>query len=120
MQNQEIAKKLLEAYEKSRLSYADLSRATGIPKSMIQRYFTGSVERIPVERLEALCGALGLDVEELLGWDNSARKQREKRAFYDSMTPMQAILFDASKDLTENEQQVVLAMITALRATRGE
>ena len=120
MQNQEIAEKLLEAYEKSRMSYADLSRATGIPKSMIQRYVTGSVERIPIERLEALCRALGLDVEELLGWDNTPRKMREKRAFYDSMTPMQAILYDASKDLTEDEQQTVLAMITALRATRRE
>ena len=68
--------------------------------------------------LEALCRALGLDVEKLLGWDSSARKMREKRALYESMTPMQAILYDASKDLTEDEQQAVLAMITALRATR--
>lgn len=119
MNSREIAAKLLETFEESGESYGSLSKATGIPKSMIQRYFSGSTERIPIERLELLCKALGLDVTELLGWDKDTRL-REKGLVSRTMTPQQAVLFDVTKNLTPAEQKAVMAMIEAMKGTKTD
>ena len=121
MDHRKISETLLEAFKISGKSYAELERATGIHKSMIQRYLTGSVERIPLERLEALCKELGLIVEDLIGWDRSRPAQMaEPGKVYRSMTPQQAVLFDASEGLTEPERQAVINMINAFKESRGE
>ena len=122
MNHREIAERLEEAYEASKKSYSDLSAETGIPRSMIQRYVSGSTERIPIERLSKLCDALGLDVQELLGWTQPGTMKMKEASgvVYRAMTPQQAVLFDAEKDLTAEEQAAVIAMITAMRSTRRD
>ena len=122
MNHREIAERLEEAYEASKKSYSDLSAETGIPRSMIQRYVSGATERIPIERLSKLCDALGLDVQELLGWTQpgTMKMKEDSGVVYRAMTPQQAVLFDAEKDLTAEEQAAVIAMITAMRSTRRD
>ena len=71
MDYKEIAAKLLKAFESSDYSYGELSKITGIPKSALQRYITGDTGKIPMDRLRIICEKLGLDVAELLGWDES-------------------------------------------------
>ena len=66
----EIATKLSAAIAASKLSYGELSKLTGIPKSAIQRYATGATEKIPLERLRALAGALGLSLSALTPWED--------------------------------------------------
>ena len=68
----EIAKRLSAAIAASKTSYGELSRRTGIPKSAIQRYATGTTEKIPIERLRALSAALGLSFSELTPWEEKA------------------------------------------------
>ncbi len=119
MGHHEIARKLLEAYEQAGVSYADLSKATGIHKSMIQRYLSGTV-KIPTERLELLCRALDLDAQELLGWGDRTPRTADEGMVTRSMTPQQAVLFDASRDLTDEERLAVINMINAFKAGRGE
>ena len=117
MNYSEIMSQILEAFESSGLSYSDLSRMTGIPKSMIPRYLTGSVESVPLERLDAICEALGLSLPELLGWRN---RNTGSEKVLRSMTPQQAVLFDKTRDLTEKEQDAIMAVIDALKSTRRE
>ena len=114
MDRREIAKKLLEAYEESGKSYTDLSKLTGIPRSMIQRYLSGNIDRIPIERLQALCRVFGLDINELLGWSDPSVDGKINR----SVTPQQNILLEAADNLTDYERQVVMNMIEALKAGR--
>lgn len=114
MDHQEVARKLLAAYEASGKSYADLAAETGISKATIQRYFTGTTGKIPTDRLEILCRVLGLDVSEMLGWG-----MNEPGVEYRTMTPQQALLFDAAEDLTDSERQAVINMINAFKAARG-
>ena len=116
MNHREIANRLLAAYEESGLSYSELSRLTGIPKSMIQRYLAGNVERIPIERMDSLCKVFHLDINELLGWSEPDRDGRIMR----SVTPEQNYLLDASHDLTDDERRLLLNMIEAVKATRRE
>ena len=75
MNMNEIASRLSAAIAAGKWSYGELSKATGIPKSAIQRYATGATEKIPSERLRALAAALGLTLSALTGWEEAPRDE---------------------------------------------
>ena len=68
----EVSKRLLELIGRRGMSYSELAAKTGIPKSALQRYATGETAKIPLNRLEAMAGALRTTPSYLLGWDKSA------------------------------------------------
>lgn len=74
----EISIRLSAAIEASGYSYGELSKLTGIPKSAIQRYATGTTEKIPVERLRALASALGVSLSALTPWEEPAPAGRDE------------------------------------------
>ena len=74
----EISIRLSAAIEASGYSYGELSKLTGIPKSAIQRYATGTTEKIPVERLRALASALGVSLSALTPWEEPAPAARDE------------------------------------------
>ena len=61
----EITQRLYAAILEKGISYGELARLTGIPKSAIQRYATGTTGKIPLERLSLLAAALGSGREQL-------------------------------------------------------
>ena len=63
------AERLRIARDKKQWSYGMLSDATGFSKSTLQRYETGFVSNIPVERLKIIGGVLGVRPEWLMGFD---------------------------------------------------
>ena len=73
----EIAQRLSAAIAASKTSYGELSKRTGIPKSAIQRYATGTTEKIPLERLRALASALGLSLSALTPWEEAGPARDE-------------------------------------------
>ena len=68
MDMQKIAHILADAFVNSRMTFDELSEKTGIPKSALHRYMSGETEKIPIDRFEAICNALGLDAPAVLGW----------------------------------------------------
>lgn len=66
----EVAKKISNLMYEKNLSYSDLSKITGIPKSTLQRYTTGTTPKIPIDRAQVIATALGISPRELLGWTN--------------------------------------------------
>ena len=67
----EITQRLYAAILEKGISYGELARLTGIPKSAIQRYATGTTGKIPLERLSLLAAALGIPRSALTGWEES-------------------------------------------------
>ncbi len=51
------------------MSYQDLSDKTGISKSTLQRYETGFIKNLGIDKLEILAQALGVSPGYLMGWD---------------------------------------------------
>ncbi|WP_040328562.1 helix-turn-helix domain-containing protein [Clostridium ihumii] len=51
------------------LSYQDLANKTGLSKSTLQRYETGSIKNMPLDKLEILAEALNIEPYYLMGWD---------------------------------------------------
>ena len=78
-----IAKQLSEAFESSGLSYGDLSERTGIAKSALHRYLAGDTKKIPVDRLNDICNALGINPREVVGWSEEPKRdwQLDLQAF---------------------------------------
>lgn len=75
MENNLIAERIKQLRTARRLSYKDLADLTGLSKSTLQRYETGSIRNIPLEKLDAIATALGTTVEEIFG--SSVQKNAE-------------------------------------------
>ena len=67
---------LIERIKERRLtlemSYQDLSDATQISKSTLQRYETGYIKKVPINQIEILAKALHTTPSYLMGWDAPA------------------------------------------------
>lgn len=70
-----VSELLSDLIERSGLSYRDLEKRTGIPRSAIQRYATASTNKIPIDRLQKICQVLGTSAEKLLGWTDDTPAQ---------------------------------------------
>lgn len=67
----DIAVRISKAMSEKKVSYGELNKLTGIPKSALQRYATGETDKIPLDRLELIAEALGVSAEHLIGWDSA-------------------------------------------------
>ena len=65
-----IISRLKESVEKSGFSYVELEKRTGIAKSSIQRYVSGTTKKIPIDAVQAISKAVGVPAEYILGWEN--------------------------------------------------
>lgn len=65
-----IIERLKKSIDKSGLSYAELERKTGISKSALQRYASGSTKKIPVDVIIAVGNAVGVSSAWIMCWDN--------------------------------------------------
>ena len=69
----DISRRILEKIKEKNMSYYELSKKTGIPKSALQRYATGETSKIPLDRLEMIAKALNCSPIYLMGWEESAK-----------------------------------------------
>ena len=73
--NKNDAEQIIKRIKNRRLqlgySYQDLADRTGISKSTLQRYETGEITRLPVNKLEDLAKALEVSPGYLMGWIDS-------------------------------------------------
>lgn len=58
--------KLAEALRERGISQRSLAARTGIPKSAIQRYISGTTAKVPADRLAVMAGVMGIKIEELI------------------------------------------------------
>ena len=65
----EISDRILRLMQAKEVSYGELSRRTGIPKSALQRYATGETPKIPLDRIELIAKALLTSPEYIMGWE---------------------------------------------------
>ena len=65
----EQAERLLKVITDSQLSYAQLEKMTGIAKSSIQRYATGTTKKIPVDAVKLIADATNASAAWIMGWE---------------------------------------------------
>ena len=111
-------------YIESVYSYPELERMTGIPKSTLQRYFTGETEKIPLSSLEKIAKAFDVDPAYLMGWKtkygNAPEPNNDLLALREQLRrqPGMRILFDASKGATEQDLLDAARLIEGFKRRR--
>ena len=66
--------------EQSKLSYQELEKITGVKKSSLQRYASGTTVKIPLDVIEKLSRTFNVSQEYLMGWsDNKKVNTPEKK-----------------------------------------
>lgn len=85
MKNENISKRMIiimdkikKQREKLGYSFQDLSDITGISKSTLQRYETGNIKNIPMDKFEILANALRTTPYELMNWEDKNKKNNIK------------------------------------------
>lgn len=66
----EIMDRLKSKRLKLNISYQELADKTGLSKSTLQRYETGTIRNMPIDKLEIIAEALKVDPAYLMGWDS--------------------------------------------------
>lgn len=67
---QDIMKRMKNRREELNMSYQTLSEKVGISKSTLQRYETGYIKNMPVDKLEEIANALNVSPAYLMGWED--------------------------------------------------
>ena len=139
----DTASLLRQVFSNSGLSYVELEKRTGIPKSVLQRYAAGETKKIPVDAVERIARALDVSPASLLGWQESPDEQDDQTPRYESAAldageaaadaairldadsleilravrerPEMKILFSVSKNVTSEDLKKAIRIIEALQ-----
>ena len=60
-------------------SFQDLANKTNMSKSTLQRYETGAIKNLPLDKLEVLASALQTTPAYLMGWEDTTEEPAPKR-----------------------------------------
>lgn len=67
---QDIMQRMKDRREELNMSYQALSEKVGLSKSTLQRYETGYIKNMPVDKLEEIARALCVSPSYLMGWED--------------------------------------------------
>ena len=70
MGNKDIANRMKRQRLNLEYSYKDLEKITGITASTLQRYETGAINKLPIDKLEVIAKALKVTPSYLMGWED--------------------------------------------------
>lgn len=125
------AERLRKLIEDKHITYVELERLSGVPKSAIQRYASGDTKKIPLDRIFRISDALGVspfdivgmdhpwDTDQSLGlewarWDFGGRESSESQIILHD--PQEAELVNIYRDLNTSGQTVLMGTARGLAA----
>ena len=94
--------------EKSNLSYQELEKLTGIKKSSLQRYASGTTTKIPLDVIEKLSIAFNVSQEYLMGWDVKEDSPSEPQ-----LTEGEKLMLELFRRIPEDRQAAALELLRA-------
>jgi len=106
----ELSERILQLIKEHGISYGELSQQTGIPKSILQRYATGVIAKIPIDRLERIAIALDTTVQFLMGWVTEPTHHEP------ALDDFQFAILSDTKDLSPSQKEEVLRFARMLKA----
>lgn len=110
------AARLKKALSIRNMTQAELCQKTKIPKSALSEYIKGLYDP-KQDRLLILSEALDVDPVWLMGYDVPMEKDNKKISPHDSLTEGEKLMLELFRQIPEDQQPVVLAMIRAALCT---
>ena len=90
------------------LTLLEVEKRTGIKKSSLQRYVSGTTGKIPLSVIEKLAELFGTTPEYLMGWD-----EKESSPSEPVLTEGEKAILELFNRIPEDQQKLVLQMIRA-------
>jgi transcriptional regulator with XRE-family HTH domain len=94
--------------EQSGKSYQDLEKYTGVKKSSLQRYASGTTAKIPLDVIEKLSNYFNVPQTYLMGWDEEENTPEEPK-----LNEGEKMLLELFRRVPAEKQELVLGMIRA-------
>lgn len=116
--SQLILNKLIEVINESGLSYGEIAKRTGIPKSSIHRYVNGQTKKIPIDAVRMIAEATGVSTSYIMGRDNIKSKQQETPTADSDEILMFALYGADNKDITPGMLEDVRTFAQYIREKR--
>lgn len=89
-----IIKRIKKRRKELGFSYQDLADKTKMSKSTLQRYETGAIKNIPLDKLEVLASALEISPAYLLGIEEEEENANNKNTSIEKMSELQTLTAD--------------------------
>ena len=102
---QNTAERIKELIEQSGKSYQELEAITGIKKSSLQRYASGTTKKIPLEVIEKIATTFDVPKELMVGW--SDKKEQ-------ILTDRETILLDLFRKTPDEKQLDAIELFRAV------
>lgn len=83
------------------MSYQELAKKTGLSKSTLQRYETGSIKNMPIDKLEVIANALDISPAYLMGWEKIDTNKKENNKTETSISIKEHKLLKSFNELNE-------------------
>jgi transcriptional regulator with XRE-family HTH domain len=110
------AARLKKALSVRNMTQSELCQKTKIPKSALSEYIKGLYDP-KQDRLLILSEALNVDPVWLMGFDVPMEKEQKKFSPHDALTEGEKVMLELFRQIPEDQQPVVLAMIRAALCT---
>ena len=107
-----IGTKIRELREARKMSLEDVAKLCGTTKQTIYKYENEIVTNIPYDRIILLAKALNTNPSQLFDW-----KEDKKISPHDLITEGEQAMLDLFRQIPEDQQLMVLAMIRAALKT---
>ena len=91
--------------DQSGLSYQALEKITGVKKSSLQRYASGTTTKIPLDVIEKLAKTFCVSQEYLMGWSEEQTSPTELK-----LTEGEEMILQLFRQIPEEQQRVFLEM----------
>jgi len=118
-----IIKRIKDRRVELGLSYQDIADATGLSKSTIQRYETGSIRKVPINQIKELARALHTTPSYLMGWDDNPGYYTDIETAMLAQelkdNPEFRVLFDSTKDMDPQSVKEIIEFIKFKRKQEG-
>lgn len=95
--------------EQSQKSYQELEKITGIKKSSLQRYASGTTAKIPLDVIEKLSKTFNVSQEYLMGWSETKKNKPSPEEI--ELNEGEQLLLELFRKIPEDKQELVLQMI---------
>ena len=130
-QMRKIALRIKTRREELQLSFQQLSDSTGISKSTLQRYETGGIKNIPLDKLEVLAKGLKTTPEWILGWDRPIQEidrfvidqypgHVPGKIYINEVEPVSDLLYAAYQELEGESDEVVEDVLKFIKFVKSQ
>ena len=99
--------------EQSGKSYQELEKITGIKKSSLQRYASGTTAKIPLDVIEKLSKTFNVSQEYLMGWTEDSKDVPKNTPDETKLTEGEELLLHLFRQIPEDAQRMYLEVLRA-------